>query len=383
VRCLREVIEHCRRTRSHLILIDHQQGLPEIISSTALKVSVPRPDAAELEGIAKDTLRKYKDEEQAQIRISKGDFADVVHNLRGLTRLQAAQLIADAVADDNTFAADDIPGLLNRKRRLLKQEGILEDLEVDLDLEAVAGYGHLKEWLANRREFKGKGLPPPRGVLLLGVPGAGKSLCAKAVAGSWRRPLLRLDAGALYDQYIGESERRLRSALDQAMAMAPCVLWIDEIEKAFAGAAARSSDGGLSQRMFGTLLNWMQERSDPVFLVATANDIEALPPELLRKGRFDEIFFVDLPDAETRSAIFAVHLKRLAYDLAGFAAISDGFSGAEIEQALIAAGYSAGGGIPGADAIISQLQRSPPLSTTMAERIATLRQWATGRCVPA
>jgi SpoVK/Ycf46/Vps4 family AAA+-type ATPase len=234
------------------------------------------------------------------------------------------------------------------------------------------------------------GLAAPRGVLMLGVQGAGKSLAAKAIATAWKRPLLRMDVGALYDKYIGESERRLRDALDQAEAMAPIVLWIDEIEKAFASAAAQSSDGGLSKRMFGCLLTWMQEHQAPVFLVATANDIEALPPELLRKGRFDEIFFVDLPTREARQAILRIHLKKRKrdpkpFDLNALADACDGYSGAEIEAAIISGmhqAYAAKVELSTAH-IVAALKESPPLSVTMREKVDTLREWAVGRCVPA
>jgi SpoVK/Ycf46/Vps4 family AAA+-type ATPase len=226
--------------------------------------------------------------------------------------------------------------------------------------------------------------------LLLGVQGAGKSLSAKAIATAWQRPLLRLDPGALYDRFVGESEHRLRDALKQAEMMAPIVLWIDEIEKGFASAASHSTDGGLSQRMFGTLLTWMQEHDKPVFLVATANDIDALPPELLRKGRFDEIFFVDLPGEKVREQIFAIHLTKrkrdpAKFDLKALAKASAGFSGAEIEQAVIAALHEAFAEKGEIDTrrVVEVLGRSPPLSVTAAERIAMLRDWARHRCVPA
>jgi SpoVK/Ycf46/Vps4 family AAA+-type ATPase len=225
---------------------------------------------------------------------------------------------------------------------------------------------------------------------MLGVQGAGKSLAAKAVATAWQRPLLRLDPGVLYDRYIGESERRLRDALKQAEMMSPIVLWIDEIEKGFASAASQSTDGGLSKRMFGTLLTWMQEHTAPVFLIATANDIEALPPELLRKGRFDEIFFVDLPALEPRAQIFAIHLKKRQrdpkkFDLPALAAAAEGYSGAEIEQAVISALHAAFAARAELTTkqILAALEASPPLSVTMAERVAALRRWAQGRCVPA
>jgi SpoVK/Ycf46/Vps4 family AAA+-type ATPase len=201
---------------------------------------------------------------------------------------------------------------------------------------------------------------------------------------------MRMDVGALYDKYIGESERRLRDTLKQAEMMAPIVLWIDEIEKAFASATSRSVDGGLSQRMFGTLLTWMQERAGGVFTIATANDIEALPPELLRKGRFDEIFFVDLPTLDARAQIFSIHLRKRgrspeAFDLAALAAASEGYSGAEIEQAVIAALHTAfaAGQALATEHMRKALESSPPISVTMRERIEELRNWAHGRCVPA
>jgi SpoVK/Ycf46/Vps4 family AAA+-type ATPase len=225
---------------------------------------------------------------------------------------------------------------------------------------------------------------------MLGVQGGGKSLSAKAVASSWQRPLLRMDVGALYDKYIGESESRLRDALRQAEMMSPIILWIDEIEKAFASAASQSTDGGLSKRMFGTLLTWMQEHDSPVFLIATANDIEALPPELLRKGRFDEIFFVDLPKLESRRQIIKIHLNKRKrnpdqFDLDGLAEASVGFSGAEIEQAVIAAlceAFAAKRELCNDD-LHQAFKNSPPLSVTMAEQVQQLRDWSKGRCMPA
>ena len=225
---------------------------------------------------------------------------------------------------------------------------------------------------------------------MLGVQGAGKSLCAKAIATAWHQPLLRMDPSALYASYIGESERNLRDALRQTEAMSPVILWIDEIEKGFASAASQSTDGGLSKRMFGTLLTWMQEHEAPVFVIATANDIEALPPELLRKGRFDEIFFVDLPDETVRKDIFAIHLKKRGrepgkFDLDALARTSEGYSGAEIEQAVISALHEAYANKTELDTnrILSALRNSPPLSVTMAESVQCLRAWAEGRCVPA
>lgn len=225
---------------------------------------------------------------------------------------------------------------------------------------------------------------------MLGVQGSGKSLCAKAVATAWQQPLLRLDVGSLYNSYIGESERNFRKALRQTEFMSPVILWIDEIEKAFASAASQSSDGGLSKRMFGMLLTWMQDHKEPVFVIATANDIEALPPELLRKGRFDEIFFIGLPKREARHKIFEIHLNKRKRDVAKFdldelAEKSKGFSGAEIEQAVISALHNAYSDKMDmtTEMILEILKTSPPISVTMREKIAELYAWAEGRCVPA
>jgi SpoVK/Ycf46/Vps4 family AAA+-type ATPase len=272
---------------------------------------------------------------------------------------------------------------------------LLEFVQAPTDMTQIGGLCRLKAWLSQREQSLSDeavkfGLQPPRGVLMLGVQGAGKSLCAKAIATAWKRPLLRLDPGVLYDRYIGESERRLREALQQAQMMAPVVLWIDEIEKAFASAASRSIDGGLSQRMFGTLLTWLQEHQEPVFVAATANDVEALPPELLRKGRFDEIFFVDLPGAAARAEILRIHLQKRRrnpgqFRLDDLAAASEGYSGAEIEQAVVAAmteAFSARCELS-TELVLKAIQDSPPLSVTMVERVQDLREWAKGRCVPA
>ena len=285
--------------------------------------------------------------------------------------------------------------VLSEKRRALQGEGILDYVEAPVSLDEIGGLRRLKFWLTQRQEAQSKaaaefGLSAPKGILMLGVQGAGKSLAAKAVATAWRWPLLRMDASALYDRYIGESERRLRESLQQAERMAPVILWIDEMEKAFASAASQSTDGGLSRRMFGTMLTWMQEHTAPVFVLATANDIEALPPELLRKGRFDEIFFVDLPAREPREQIFAIHIHKRKrepanFDLPALAQAAEGFSGAEIEQAVVSAlhdAFAASADLT-TERILTAIHQSPPLSVTMAEKVSDLRAWAKGRCVPA
>ncbi len=395
LRALREAIDSMRGVQGCLVLIDHEARWPAIIAAESTRLELSLPDETELERIVRNALRRLARECPFEARISKRDLRIMLRNLSGLTRRQAEQIIIDAVVEDRLLDASDMNAILAQKRKRMQHDGVLEYVEAPVELQEVGGLTALKHWLAQRRdsfseEAAAFGLCAPRGVLLLGVQGSGKSMAAKAIATAWKRPLLRLDPGALYDRYIGESERRLRQALKQAEMMAPIVLWIDEIEKGFASAASHSTDGGLSQRMFGTLLTWMQEHTAPAFLVATANDIEALPPELLRKGRFDEIFFVDLPSQPVRKQIFAIHLARRKRDpkqfqLEELARASNGYSGAEIEQAVISALHAAFAAKTELDTacVLDALRRSPPLSVTMAERIIALREWSRGRCVPA
>jgi len=395
LRAWRELVARVRELKTSAIFIDHASQVPAVVESESTRFELSLPDEKEIDGIVRRTIREHHRQKELDVAIRKEHFRTIIRNLRGLTRRQCRQIIADTVAVDRAFNEEDINHVLAQKRRILHQDGLLDYVEAPIDLSEIGGLLNLKEWLKRREasfdeKARAFGLAPPRGVLMLGVQGAGKSLCAKAIATAWKRPLLRLDPGSLYDRYVGESERRLRGALRMAEMMAPIVLWIDEIEKGFASAASHSTDGGLSKRMFGTLLTWMQEHAEPVFLVATANDIEALPPELLRKGRFDEIFFVDLPDEATRAMIFAIHLRKRGrdveqIDLARLAQVSEGFSGAEIEQAVISALHEAHA--QRTDLSTEMIERavcnSPPLSVTMAEKVAALRRWAQGRCVPA
>lgn len=383
------------RSTARLVLIDYRDQLPGVLQSCIARIELSPPDEKETETLVLETLRRVHRQRPIEMAAGKKDLAAIVRNLRGLTRRQIEQVITAAVWDDRKFSADDLETVLARKRDLVKSEGLLEFVQAPIDMGQIGGLERLKSWLKQREqalsdEAERFGLEAPRGVLMLGVQGAGKSLCTKAIATAWRRPLMRLDPSVLYDRYIGESERRLRDALRQAEMMAPVVLWIDEIEKGFASAASRSIDGGLSQRMFGTLLTWMQEHKAPVFLAATANDVEALPPELLRKGRFDEVFFVDLPMEGARRQIFQIHIKKRGrdpkkFDLAALASAAAGFSGAEIEQAVVSALHAAFAAKTELDTsiILATVKESPPLSVTMAERVQSLREWAVGRCVPA
>jgi hypothetical protein len=379
-----------------LVLVE-ADPLPPVVRRLAVSLPLPLPGPEELEKVVRGTYRQIRDTayEEISSNLTVGDLEQIVQTLRGLTSAEAARVVAGAIFDDFRFTAEDLPRIVEAKRNLLQGTGCLESVSVNFAVDEIGGLATLKKWLAIRRggmtaEAQRYGLDPPRGILLLGVQGCGKSLCAKAVAADWRMPLLRMDPGVLYQKYIGESENRLREALAQAEAMAPAVLWIDEIEKAFASASAESADGGLSQRMFGTLLSWMQDHRSPIFMVATANNIAALPPELMRKGRFDEVFFVDLPHAAARKQILGIHLTRRErdpkkYDLDRLAADTEGFSGAELEQLVTSAMYASfAAGAELTDAHLqAEVRTTKPLSVLMGERVAELRAWAAGRCVPA
>jgi SpoVK/Ycf46/Vps4 family AAA+-type ATPase len=379
-----------------VVLVDGSP-LPDQVRRLTVPLTLRLPEEAELEQVVKDTFRQIRAKSYYEITssLTRRDMEHLVQTLRGLTCAEASRVVASAIHYDNSLSGEDLPRVVEAKRNLLQAAGCLDAINVNVDVEEIGGLGNLKAWLAKRRggttararEF---GLDPPRGILLLGVQGCGKSLCAKMVASDWHLPLLRMDPGVLYQKYIGESENRLREALEQAEAMSPVVLWIDEIEKAFASASSDSADGGLSQRMFGTLLTWMQDHRSPIFMVATANNIEALPPELMRKGRFDEVFFVDLPDRATRKQILSIHLQKRKrnpenYTLDDLAESAAGFSGAELEQAVISALYAAfadGTELTG-DHLRAEIASTKPLSILMSERVHRLRIWAQNRCVPA
>ena len=394
-RLLRDLITTFKQNGCIMILLDHAAMLPKVIQTQTRDFDLSLPDEAEIRDIAKTTLRKYDMTQSIDISISKKGFEAVIRNLRGLTRQQVTRIITETITDDNAFTDEDLNIVLANKRQILQRGGLLEYIQTPLSLNEIGGMNSLKQWLKHRKqafrpEAKDFGLEHPKGVLMLGVQGAGKSLCAKAIATAWQQPLLRMDPSKLYASYVGQSERNLNEALRQTEMMSPVILWIDEIEKAFASAASRSSDGGLSQRMFGTLLTWMQDHAEPVFVIATANDIEALPPELLRKGRFDEIFFVDLPTEKVRKQIFGIHLKKRKrdpeqFDLGALSKATQGYSGAEIEQAIISGLHNAFGQKtePDTDLFLEVIKNSVPLSVTMAEKMQALRHWAQTRCVPA
>ena len=390
VRLVKEIAQEYQKTARTLIFIGAKLDLPADLSRMSARFNLPLPDVAEIREIFKEEAQLWqRTEGHGPLKGDQQAVELIVQYLAGMCEEDARRLIREAIRIDEQINFDDVRRILKFKRDALGQGGLLE-FEMDSgNMTDIGGLGGLKRWLDRRRiAFTGDaaklGVDPPKGVLLLGVQGAGKSLAAKAIAGSWNVPLVRLDFAVLYNKFHGESERNLREALKQAEAMAPCVLWIDEIEKGLA------SDGGVSRRMLGTVLTWMAERTAKVFLVATANDVMQLPPELLRKGRMDEIFFVDLPDVATRADIFRIHLKKrkldpAKFDLAQLAVAADGFSGAEIEQAIVAAIYEALAVKQplSTQHVLGEIAHTQPLSVVMAEKVGALRQWAAGRTVKA
>jgi AAA+ superfamily predicted ATPase len=391
LRRVKEIAQAARRGQT-LVVTGSGHEVPAELGDLALPWVEPAPDVTELEATVNRVLAELTAERIA-VQVAPADVPRLVDAVRGLSTGEAERLIRRACADDGTLDVSDVERIRTARAETAAESGSLEIVDTPASMTDVGGMDHLKEWLAVRRKAldpgaSSFGIDPPRGILLTGVPGCGKSLMAKAVAREWEMPLALLDPARLFGSYVGESERRLQTALDQADAMAPVVLWIDEMEKGF--AAGGEADGGVSQRMLGTFLRWMQEREPGAFLVATSNDVRRLPPEFLRKGRFDEIFFVDLPDSDQRAAIFRSHLERrhrdpAKFDLPGLAAASDGFSGAEIEAAVVGGLYRAfaSGADLTTDGILAELRGTVPLSRSRAEDIAQLRAWATERAVPA
>ncbi|MFN2632185.1 MAG: AAA family ATPase [Thermoanaerobaculia bacterium] len=393
LRTLRETAQEFAGFARTLVLVGPALPARAELDELGIRFDFALPGPDELRHLVSDTIRRYK--KQVQVVLAPEDVEGLVTDLQGLTSFEAERALARAIVDDDALTAADRPRIRESKKTLVETGGLLQFFPSPQGLESVGGLARLKKWTASRKfgflpPPGAKPLDPPRGLLILGVQGCGKSLAAKAVAASWGLPLLSLDAGRLLAPYIGESERNLRDALKRVERMAPCVLWIDEIEKAFASSRSSESDGGVSKRLVAALLTWMQERTARVFMIATANSVQELPPEMMRKGRFDEVFFVDLPGPAARAEIFALHLASRGemskkFDLDRLAAESDGFSGAEIEQVIVSALYdSRGTGSPlDTTNILVALRSTRPLSVVRSEQIAALREWAAERCVPA
>lgn len=391
-RQLREVAQVFSKKVSALILSGDAIALPGEIAHDAVFLELKLPERDELQQVVTEVIRALTTKNRVQVQLEDSEMQTLVQALRGMTLKQARQVIAYAALVDGKLTFQDVQRILQRKAQVIREGGLLEYLPAPKNQVELGGFAGLKRWLVRARvgfspQAQALNLRSPRGILIVGMQGTGKSLAAKAIAQEWQLPLLKLDTGRLYDKYVGESEKNLRQAIVLAESMAPTVLWIDEIEKSL-GNNDTDTDGGVSRRLFGFFLTWMQEKSQEVFVVATANDISRIPPELLRKGRFDEIFFVDLPAAQERAAILNIHLTRhqqsvQTFDLAALVTATEGFSGAEIEQAVIAALYHA--------LYLNQPLETPlllqeikaiiPLSVSRREDLQQLRELARTRFV--
>jgi ATP-dependent 26S proteasome regulatory subunit len=393
IRKLRDLADALHTAYATVILLSPVLQLPEELQKDVTVIDYDLPALRDLDGLLTRAMDSVRGHQGIDINLSAESRERILKAALGLTLTEAENVFAKCIVEKGRF---DVDLIVAEKQQLIRKSGVLEYFESRDHFEDIGGLDILKRWLRNRAlAFTEKaqrfGLPAPRGILLLGVQGCGKSLTAKAVAELWRLPLLRLDVGRIFAGLVGSSEENMRRAIQMAETVSPCVLWLDEIEKGLAGVQSSGlADAGVTARVFATLNTWMQEKTKPVFVVATANDISQLPPELLRKGRFDEIFFVDLPSEPERREIFAIHLRKRGrdperFDLDRLAAESPGFSGAEIEQAVISALYDAFEQEREitTDDLLAGLKQTVPLSVTMREEIAVIRRWAKGRARPA
>ncbi len=391
VRMVKDIVLGYDTLARTLVMVSHAIALPQELQHFSAQLDISLPTPQERRAIVQAVVAEWSRARPGKPAVVEPEALDaLVENLRGVAAVDCERLARQAVFDDGALTASDLPGVFAAKHKLLNRGGVLSYEPDTAKFAELGGMKHLRRWLLTRRAaFDGSavGLDPPKGVLLLGVQGCGKSLAAKAAAGVFGVPLLRLDVGALYSKWHGESERNLRESLQAADALAPCVVWVDEIEKAL---AAGDGDNGTSRRVLGAFLTWLAEQRSRIFVVATANDITSLPPELVRKGRFDEIFFVDLPSREARAEIIVIHTHKRGIGLQREQLVAlvdrcDQFTGAEIEQAIVAAQYSAQARriAISAEIIAAEMAATRPLSTVMAERVEELRDWARDRTVPA
>jgi hypothetical protein len=394
-RQIRDMAATRTATRRTIVLTAPKLTLPPLLEKIAVRYKMALPDEMALKTLVHEVVEGLRRIQQVHVDLTNEDYARLIEGLKGLTHFQAQRAVMAAILDDQALTAGDVETIQRAKRDLLAEGGVLEYVSVQSHARSLGGLATFKDWIMKRAraftpEAKAFGLPPPKGLVLLGVQGCGKTLAARMVADLWNLPLLRMEAGRLYDMYMGESEKNLDEALWLAEHLAPCVLLIDEIEKGFASSSSSAADGGLSKRILGRLLGWLQDREAPVFVVATCNRVHELPPELLRKGRFDEIFFVDLPTEPERREVLSMHLRKRDRDPSTFnldvlVAASEGFSGAELEQAIVAGLYTAfsRNSMLTTDLLEEELRSTHPLSVTRAEEVAALRAWAEGRAVPA
>jgi adenylate kinase family enzyme len=392
VRKLKEIALHLKNSFKTIVLISPTMEIPTELEKEVTVLNYPLPSRDDLSGLLDKIIEDVRQFKQVKIELDDAGRERLLQAALGLTLGEAENVFAKIIVKDERLSGDDVNEVFAEKQQIIRKSGLLEYYTTEDSFSNVGGLAVLKDWLDKRaaafgseaREF---GLPAPKGILMLGVQGCGKSLCAKAVSNQWQLPLLRFDMGRMFGSLVGSSEENVRRAIAVAESVAPAILWVDEIDKAFAGSqGSGATDGGTTARVFGTFLTWLSEKTAPVFVVATANDISQLPPELLRKGRLDEIFFVDLPSLEERQEIFRIHIARhrrqvKKFDVSALAEASKDFSGAEIQEAINSALYDAfyDKGDITTESILAALAQTVPLAKTMDEQINRLRSWAEGR----
>jgi len=392
VRRLKEIALHLKDSFKTIVLIAPVLEVPTELEKEITVLNHPLPSPGELSELLDKIIEDVRPFEQVKIGLDAAGRERLLQAARGLTLGEAENVFARIIVEHERLSGDVVNEVFSEKQQIIRKSGLLEYCATDETFANVGGLAVLKDWLQKRAlaltdQARRFGLPAPKGILLLGVQGCGKSLCAKAVSRLWQLPLLRFDMGRMFGSFVGSSEENVRKAVAVAESVAPAILWVDEIDKAFAGSqGSGATDGGTTARVFGTFLTWLSEKTAPVFVVATANDISQLPPELLRKGRLDEIFYVDLPSGEERAAIFRIHLEKRGrdpgqFDVPALAGASQNFSGAEIEEAVISGLYeafSAPAELSTAH-VLEALRQTVPLAKTMDEQISRLRAWAVGR----
>ncbi len=391
VRKLRDIAQGLKSSYKTLVLLSPFLELPAELEKDVTVIDYRLPNLEELGRLLDTIIAEVKDNPRVHIALDAAGREEILKAALGLTLAEAENVFAKALVQNGRLSRADVAAIFAEKQQIIRKSGLLDYCVPDVGLQHVGGLASLKDWLAKRKlaltqSAQDFGLPPPRGVLLLGVQGCGKSMCAKAVSSLWQLPLLRFDVGKMFGSLVGTSEENVRRAIRIAESVAPCVMWVDEIDKAFGALGSSSTDSGTTQRVLGTLLTWLSEKTSSVFVIATANNVHVLPPELLRKGRFDDIFFLDLPDAAERKEIFAIHLARRKrdpkrFDVEELARRSEGLSGAEIEQAIIAAlfdAFSQKRDLADAD-VAKAMAETVPLSKTMDKEVNALREWAMTR----
>ncbi|HOC55153.1 MAG TPA: AAA family ATPase [Verrucomicrobiota bacterium] len=392
IRRLKDIALHLKNSRKTIVLISPVLEIPAELDKEITVLSFPQPGKDELGELLDKAVEELRESRQVRVELDEQGRERLLQAALGLTLGEAENVFAKIIVKTQRLSSDAVGEVIAEKQQIIRKSGLLEYYEAEEDFNSVGGLGVLKDWVTKRAvaftaEAQAFGLPAPKGVLLLGVQGCGKSLCAKAVSRLWQLPLLRFDMGRMFGSLIGSSEENVRRAISVAESIAPAVLWVDEIDKAFSGSQSSGiTDGGTTARVFGTFLTWLSEKRAPVFVVATANDVSQLPPELLRKGRLDEIFYVDLPLDQERADIFRIHLAKrnrnpADFDLPALVAASPEFSGAEVEEAIISALYDAFYAREELTTahVLETLGQTVPLAKTMSEKVAAQRAWAEGR----